>query len=90
MTYTVTEIAELIRHHLVFAADTDEHADAALAALDGHIRQMRTNPLWREAEWVFCDRCGCSVDTDLIHEDGPGYLPNGDFLCSSCRWHEDD
>jgi len=43
--------------------------------------------LYREATWVFCDRCGCSVDTDLIHPDSHHYADDGDFLCADC-WEE--
>jgi hypothetical protein len=40
---------------------------------------------WRFATWVFCDRCGCSVDTDLIHADSHYYSADGTFLCADCR-----
>jgi hypothetical protein len=33
---------------------------------------------------VFCDRCGCSVDTDLIHPEGHHYAADGDFYCADC------
>jgi hypothetical protein len=66
MVYTITDIAELVRYHLVLAEPDDDRADANLAQLE----EMASLPLWREASWVFCDRCGCSVDTDLIHPDG--------------------
>ncbi len=39
----------------------------------------------RVAEWVFCDRCGSSVDTDLIHPDGHHYADDGDFSCVDFR-----
>jgi hypothetical protein len=39
--------------------------------------------------WVFCDRCACSVDTDLIHPDGHHYSDDGDFLCADC-WEKLD
>ena len=42
-----------------------------------------------QASWVFCDRCGCSVDTDLIHPDGHHYADDGDFYCVNC-WQDDD
>jgi len=51
---------------------------------------MAPRPLWREATWVFCDRCGCSVDTDLIHPDGHHYADDGDFLCADCWFGPDD
>jgi hypothetical protein len=40
--------------------------------------------LGEEVSWVFCDRCGCSVDTDLIHPDGYHYADDGDFYCADC------
>jgi hypothetical protein len=70
----------------------DERADtnlANLAQLVQQLEQMASRPLWREAWWVFCDRCGCSVDTDLIHLDGHHYADDGNFYCVGCRkWNE--
>jgi hypothetical protein len=40
--------------------------------------------IWQPAEWVFCDRCGTSVDTVLIHPDGHHYSNDGDFYCADC------
>jgi hypothetical protein len=37
-----------------------------------------------EAPWVFCDRCGCSVEHDLIHPDGHHYSDDGDLFCAAC------
>jgi len=48
------------------------------------LQSMSTRPLWREATWVFCDLCGCSVDVDLIHPDGHHYSDDGDFYCADC------
>jgi len=45
---------------------------------------MAPRPLWREVTWVFCDRCGCPVDTDLIYPDGHHYADDGDFYCADC------
>lgn len=87
MAYTVTDITELIQYHLVLAEPDDESADHNLAQLAGEIQNLATRPLWREATWVFCDRCGCSVDTDLIHPDGHHYSVDGDFYCVDC-WDE--
>lgn len=88
MIYTVTDIAELVRHHLVLSVETDEAADANLRQFVGEIADMATTSLWREASWVFCDRCGTSVDTDLIHPDGHRYSDDGDFYCVDC-WDDD-
>ena len=84
MTYTTTDIAELARHHLVFAAPDDDTAHANLVQLVQQLELMAPRPLWREATWVFCDRCWCSVDTDLIHPDGHHYSHDGDFYCADC------
>ncbi len=84
MAHTVTDIAELIEYHLVASAPDDETADANLAQLASEIQYLSTRPLWREATWVFCDRCGTSVDTDLIHPDGHHYSNDDDFYCADC------
>ena len=87
MAYTSTDIAELVRYHLVLSAPDDKTADDNLAQLVSELQSMATRPLWREASWVFCDRCGTSVDTDLIHLDGHHYADDGDFYCADC-WDE--
>jgi len=84
MAYTISEIAEIVEYHLVVSAPNDTTADANLAQLVGKLQDMATAPLWREATWVFCDRCGTSVDTVLIHPDGHHYADDGDFLCADC------
>jgi hypothetical protein len=86
---TDTDIAELVRHHLVLSVDDDETADANLRQLVGEIAHMATMPLWEEATWVFCDRCGTRVDTVLIHPDGHHYSNDGDFYCADC-WEQGD
>ncbi len=83
MTYTVSDIAELFRHHLVLSID-DETADALLRQLVSEIAGMATTPLWRRAEWVFCDRCGTSIDTIPIHPDGHHHWDDGDFHRVDC------
>ena len=84
MSYTITDIAELVRHHLVLSVEDDETADANLRQLVSEIAGMATTPLVREATWIFCDRCATSVDTDLIHPDGHHYSNDGDFYCADC------
>ena len=79
MAYTITDIPELVRYHFVFSEPDDERTDANLAQLVRQFEQMASHPLWREQSWVSCDRCGCSVDTDLIHPDGHHYADDGDF-----------
>jgi len=86
MAYTVADITEMIHYHLVLAEPDDEGADHNLSQLASKIQNLATRPLWREASWVFCDRCGTSVDTDLIHPDGHHYSEDGDFYCADCWW----
>ena len=90
MMYTVDDITELIRYHLVLAVETDDQADRNLADLAFQIAGMSTEPLWREIQCYFCDRCGCSVDTDVLAEDGSNLTADGDFLCSSCLYPEEE
>ena len=84
MAYTVADITELIHYHLVLGESDDASADRILAQLADAVQNLATRPEWHEATWVFCDRCGCSVDTDLIHPDGHRYSDDGDFYCADC------
>jgi hypothetical protein len=84
MTYTITDITELVHYHLVLSVPDDETADNNVCRLIHEIEGLATTPLWRPAEWVFCDRCGTSVDTILIHPDGHHYSDDGDFYCADC------
>jgi hypothetical protein len=84
MTYTVADITELIRHHLVFGASDSSAADNNLRLLTHEVEAMVSEPLWTEAQWLFCDFCGTSVDTVLIHPDGHHYSDDGDFYCQDC------
>ena len=90
MTYTVTDIAELVEYHLVASASDDTTADDNLSQLVSHIADLSTRPLFRSAEWLFCDRCGCAVDTDVLAEDGSNFSPDGAFLCSSCLYPDEE
>jgi hypothetical protein len=87
MAYTITDIAELVEYHLVVSALDDDVVYSNLVQLVQQLEQLAPGPLWREATWVFCDRCGCSVDTDLIHPDGHHYAEDGDFYCADC-WED--
>jgi len=87
MAYDITDCAELVRHHSVLSAPDDDTAYANLVQLVQQLELMAPRPLWREATWIFCERCGCSVDTDLIHPDGHHYAEDGDFYCADC-WAE--
>ena len=84
MAYTITDIEELVEYHLVVSAPDDDVAQTNLVQLVQKLEQLAPRPLYREATWVFCDRCGCSVDTDLIHPDGHHYSDDGDFYCADC------
>jgi hypothetical protein len=84
MNYAAADIAELVEYHLVASAPDDDAAHANLVQLVQKLELLVPRPLWREVSWVFCDRCGCSVDTDLIHPDGHHYAGDGDFLCADC------
>jgi hypothetical protein len=84
MAYTVADITELIHYHLVLGESNEVNADRNLAQLAGVLHDLASRPLWHEATWAFCDRCGTSVDTDLIHPDGHHYSYGGDFYCADC------
>ena len=84
MPYTITDIAELVEYHLVASAPNDDIAHATLVQLVQQLELLALRPLWREMTWALCDRCGCSVDTDLIHPDGHHYSDDGDFYCADC------
>jgi len=84
MTDKIAELVELIHYHLVLGESDDEHADRNLARLATEVAAMATRPLWDGPTWVCCDRCGTSVDTDLIHPDGHQFDSAGDFCCADC------
>lgn len=82
--YSVADLKELIEYHLVTSAPNDDMADNNLAQLVTEISGLRVRSLWREATSVFCDRCGCSVDTELIRPEGHHHANDGDFYCEDC------
>lgn len=84
MAYTVAEITELIHYHLVLGESSEAIADRNLALLANAVQDLASRPLWHEAAWVFCDRCGTSVDTEFIDPDGHHYSDDGDFYCFDC------
>ena len=71
---TIIDIQGLARHRLVQPVER------------GIARNGDPSPV-AEASAVFCDQCGCSVHTDLIHPDGHHYSSDGDFFCSDCWEH---
>lgn len=62
----------------------DLTAHSNLVQLVRKLALLTPNPRWYEVTWVFCDRCGCSVDTELIHPGGHHYSVEADFYCSDC------
>ena len=90
MTYSVTDITELVRHHLVLSTDDDEIADARLAQLMHNVEEMISTPLRHEpVTWMACEDCGAWVSSELIGPDGAGECDDGGFRCSECRFaHE--
>jgi hypothetical protein len=88
--HTSTEIAELVRYHLVLSADNDEQADASLAQLMHNVEQMMTRRSHHFVEWMTCDECGASLSTELIDPDGAGWLADGGFNCSECRFADEE
>jgi hypothetical protein len=88
--YNVTDITELVRHHLVLSVDNDEKADANLAQLMRNVEQMMTTQPRHFIEWITCDDCGASVCTELIDPDGAGWTGDGSFNCSSCRFADEE
>jgi len=71
------------------SAPDDDAAHSNLVQLVQKLELLAARSLWRETTWVFCDRCGTSVDTDLIHPDGHHYADDGDFYRSDC-WETGD
>jgi hypothetical protein len=82
--YTTTDLAELIRHHLVFAEPDTERSAHNLRKLVLAIEQMAPRRLLTAAEWLFCDGCGCAVDTEVLAWDGSNWTSDGGFYCSDC------
>jgi len=102
MTYTVTDIAELVEHHLVASAPDDDAAHSNLVKLVQKLELLAPRPLYCEATWdasmdcqvehgwLACESCGAWVGTELISPNGAGYTDDDAFKCSSCRWGDDD
>lgn len=84
VAYTITDLAELVEYQLVdFASDSDA-AHSNLVPLIGRLETIAPRPLRREATWAFCDRCGSSLDTELIRPETHHYFDDGDFNCADC------
>ena len=90
MAYTVADITELIRYHLVLSEETHEKADANLAQLTRSIEQMVTTPRGEEPiYWAACEQCGAWVSSELIGPDGAGESDDDGFYCAECRFMEE-
>jgi len=91
MTYTVTDITELIRHHLVLSVNDGEKADTNLAQLMRNIEQMVTTPRWHEPiYWMVCEDCGAWVSSELFGPEGAGECDDGGFRCTECRFADEE
>jgi len=85
--YTVTDLTELVFHHLVLSVNDHEVADRNLAQLMRNIEQMITTPRWHEpVHWTACEECGAWVSSELIGPDGAGEANDGGFRCTECRF----
>jgi hypothetical protein len=89
--YTVTDLTELIRHHLVLSTDDTEKADIHLAQLMRNIEEMITTPRWHDPiTWMACEECGAWVSSELFGPDGAGDCDDGGFRCTECRFGDED
>jgi hypothetical protein len=89
MAYTVSDIAELVHYHLVLSQERCEDSDADLSLLIERIAGMMScTQVRKPVQWLFCDRCGCSVDVEVLATDGSNFTAHGDFLCSTCLYPE--
>jgi hypothetical protein len=86
MTYSVDDITELIRHHLLLSDDDNDRTVSDLLRLTANIAELMHEPLKRQPGWVVCEGCGAWVGTELIGPNGAGYTLHGVFNCSDCRW----
>ena len=80
MVYTITDIAELVEYQLVVSARDDDAAHANFVQLVQKLELLAPRPLWREVTCVFCDHCGCALDTDLVRPQSHHYGDDCDFL----------
>jgi hypothetical protein len=57
--YNVTDITELVHHHLVLSVDDDEVAGGNLAQLMRNLEEIVTTPRWHERIcWMTCEHYG--------------------------------
>lgn len=89
MTYSVTDITELINYHLVLSEVDDDRADSNLHQLTRNIDQLFSRPA-EPFYWMACEDCGAWVSSELIGPDGAGECEDGGFRCTSCRFGEEE
>jgi cytochrome c5 len=89
MPYTIDDITELIRYHLVLSEESVEKADANLAQLMRDIEEMVAAPRGEPVYWRACEACFAWVSSELIGLDGAGEAADGGFYCTSCRFMEE-
>ena len=89
--YTVTDLTELIRYHLVLSTDDTEKADFRLTQLIRNIEQMIATARWHEPIiWMACEECNVCVSSELFGPDGAGECSDGAFRCMECRFALED
>ena len=89
--YTVTDLTELIRHHLMLSTDDAEKADVNLVQLMRNIEQMVAAPRWRDPiSWIVCEKCGAWVSSELLGRMAPESVEDGGFRCTECRFADEE
>ncbi len=91
MAYTVDDIVELIRYHLVVSSPDDGAAHSNLVKLLHNVKQMFTTfDVDETLCWMVCEDCDAWVSSELIGPDGAGESDDGGFYCTSCRFDDED
>lgn len=89
--YSVTDLTELIRYHLVLSTDDCDVADNNVRQLLRNVEQMMSTSQRNEScYWMACAGCGAWVSSELIADDGAGECADGGFRCMECRFADDD
>lgn len=86
--YTVADLTELIRYHLVLSTDDVEAADLRLVQLMRNVEQMIATPRWHEPMyWIACERCGAWVSSELFGPDRA--REDCCFCCAECSFADE-
>lgn len=88
--YNVTDITEMIRHHLVLSLDDAESVEANLVRLTRNFEQMVTALRHEPICWMTCVECDAWVSSELIDDEGAGECLDGGFRCTECRFPHTD